>query len=936
MSKTIFQEYEDYLETYQREYGKKTVVLMEVGSFYEMYAVDNAKIDLYAIGDLLNIQVTRRNKAVLEVSRTNHLLAGFPSFCLDKFTNVLIDDGYTVVIVSQVSPPPKPQRGVTSVRSPGTRLENVKPHHNSYLMCIYIDEECSAAGASYVDISTGECHAFETANLDDLYRKLIIVAPEEVLFIAPCDIGDVLKRFTDVLAKSVVHVKSLSPQSEILNKHYQRQLLQTVYPRHGLLTVVEYIDMEHHPYALLSLIALLRFAFMHNERILAYIQRPNIESNNELVVSNNACLQLNIVGPGKNLLDTLNRCKTAIGRRAFKRRLLSPTTDIDKLRLMYDTIAHFLDDYVSIRVTLGDVGDMERAFRRIGMGTLHPMEFQAIDASMCKLSALMKYAFPMEWDVRVEATKHAVDMVRKAYVCLDITKAAKYNVDGLGSENIFCVGIFEDIDSISQDLARLCEDFTKLADTLNDAAGGPFFKVEKNERDGYHLSITTKRFEGFRSKCAEGTYASFGEGVLDMASLQSRPMSALKVSKVTHPLFKDHNEHITQLQEQLQERLKSEYTKLLSDIADACSQAFQDIVTFIADLDYATTNAANATDFCYSRPTIEAADAPFLNVKGLRHPVVERIQDNLMYVPNDVVLGGGGDGGSNGLLLYGVNASGKSCLMKSVGLALVMACAGMYVPCASMVFHPFRKIFTRIPGGDDISKGHSTFTNEISELRSILKHADSNSIVIGDELCCGTESVSAMAIVAAGIQTLFQRGSCFIFASHLHDLVDLPQIQSQRLRVFHLGVRHQEGKLIYDRVLKPGRGETVYGLEVCKALDLPCEFMELAQEVRHHILGVERNLVSSKKSRYNRRLFKGHVCGVCGVKAAQEVHHIHEQHKADKKGVIGSAFKKNALHNLVYLCEECHDNIHDGKVSVVGYKQTSHGRELMVLKNESN
>jgi DNA mismatch repair protein MutS len=318
-----------------------------------------------------------------------------------------------------------------------------------------------------------------------------------------------------------------------------------------------------------------------------------------------------------------------------------------------------------------------------------------------------------------------------------------------------------------------------------------------------------------------------------------------------------------------------------------------------------------------------------VDIQQLRHPIIERIQESVAYVPNDVQLG---CRGVDGLLLYGVNASGKSSLMKSVGLALIMACSGMYVPCAAMKFSPFSKIFTRIPSGDDMSRGHSTFTNEVSELRSILKNADSQSLVIGDELCSGTESVSGMAIVAAGIQTLVRRNAAFIFASHLHDLVDLPQLQSlSGLKVYHLSVLYDETskRLVYYRKLEPGRGNTLYGLEVCKALDLDPAFMELAQEIRHHVLKMESNIVSTKKSRYNSKLYKGYGCGVCGCTDVSEVHHIVEQNKADARGVIGGRFKKNALHNLVYLCKACHFKIHAEGLVVKGYVQTSEGRALL-------
>ena len=143
----------------------------------------------------------------------------------------------------------------------------------------------------------------------------------------------------------------------------------------------------------------------------------------------------------------------------------------------------------------------------------------------------------------------------------------------------------------------------------------------------------------------------------------------------------------------------------------------------------------------------------------LRHPLIEIFQTDIPYIPNDVDLN------ESGILLYGINSAGKSSYMKSVGVNLIMAQAGMFVASESFEYSPYDKIFTRIPGGDNLFKGQSTFVAEICELRSILKYSTNRSLIIGDELASGTESISAISIVAAGIKTLSERKSSFIFAT---------------------------------------------------------------------------------------------------------------------------------------------------------------------------
>ena len=155
------------------------------------------------------------------------------------------------------------------------------------------------------------------------------------------------------------------------------------------------------------------------------------------------------------------------------------------------------------------------------------------------------------------------------------------------------------------------------------------------------------------------------------------------------------------------------------------------------------------------------------------------------YIPNDITLG------ENGILLYGTNACGKSTLMKSIGLTLIMAQAGFFVPCKECVYSPYTQIFTRILNNDNIFKRQSSFAVEMSELRGILKRADNHSLVLGDEVCSGTETTSALSIVSAGLKTLSDLKCSFIFTSHLHQLMDIQIVKSlTTLQVFRLKIEY--------------------------------------------------------------------------------------------------------------------------------------------------
>ena len=280
------------------------------------------------------------------------------------------------------------------------------------------------------------------------------------------------------------------------------------------------------------------------------------------------------------------------------------------------------------------------------------------------------------------------------------------------------------------------------------------------------------------------------------------------------------------------------------------------------------------------------------------------------------------------MLLFGTNASGKSSLMKAIGINIIMAQSGMYVAASDFKFKPYTQLFTRINNNDNIFKGESSFAVEMSELRSILKRCDSKSLILGDELCSGTESVSAQSIFAASVLRLVAKNTNFIFATHLHELCRMDKIVTlENIDMFHLKVVYDPATetLIYDRKLEPGNGPAIYGLEVCKAMDMDPEFLEEAQEIRRQLLNQSKSILDTRKSHFNANVFVDD-CQVCQAKA-EDVHHIKFQCTADSNNMIGS-IKKDSESNLVPLCKKCHDQVHNGNLIIDGYLQTSEGITL--------
>jgi DNA mismatch repair protein MutS len=318
----------------------------------------------------------------------------------------------------------------------------------------------------------------------------------------------------------------------------------------------------------------------------------------------------------------------------------------------------------------------------------------------------------------------------------------------------------------------------------------------------------------------------------------------------------------------------------------------------------------------------------FLNATKLRHPLVEKILQKESYIPVDIHLGF--DHTQTGILLFSLNAAGKSVCMKAVGISIIMAQAGMFVPAENFTFSPFKKLFTRISGNDNIFKGKSSFAVEMSELNSILRRADSNSLVIGDEICHGTEHYSGGGIIAQSIITLAQKQIPFIFATHMHHLNKIKELNNlQNVQRYHFAVRVENDRVIYDRKLVKGQGESIYGIEVASAMGFGPEFIKNAKKYRNILLGQSNELFHDKSSKYNSSVFIN-SCEICNKKPNPntneylDTHHIKFQCTADDSGFINE-MHKNHRSNLVVLCKDCHQNVHSGKIIISGYKQSSNG-----------
>ena len=929
----LYDEYESYMKKYKEEFGEQTIVLYECGSFFEIYDDGQGLVNMKEISELLNIIVSRRNKAILEVSRNNFEMAGFPSHSLKKFISILLSNNYTIVMVTQTTPPPNPKRAVTEILSPGTSLD-INYTDSNNLMVIYFEENERykstgydvSIGCSIIDLSTGKSDVLETSSFgrdqsypyDEIHRIVSIYNPREVEVVsARCDHIS-MKVLTDHIdfGRACVHDKIGRIDKNIVNKSYQESTISSVFKNRGILSGIEYINLERKPIALISYVRMLQFVSIHNESIIQNIKKPGfIEEQNTLLLSYNAAQQLDIInsdisnssssGKKGSLLSILNNSKTAIGRRYFKKRLLNPYINVVDIVKYYDEVDGMsLEVMTEIREKLSKIYDIERLYRKCVLGLIQPQELSNLLCSIQTMGCITE-----------------VDILGYTARVLNLDKLILYNGDG----DIFVEGYNSTLSDYQNLLRSNTDHLHSVVASIFTTTG---FRLENTEKDGYFISSTSKRYNDL----SKGSQVS---RIVDGITYNLKDFTCKNLSssvKISHPRFDAINDDICMLKGKIAKVSESLYKTFISDFTNKFEDDIEKYISYIEKMDFLSTMRYNNHIFRLSRPEIKDSVESYVLAKGIRHLIIEQNQPGIKYVENDMNIG---TDDSKGMLLYGINSAGKSSLMKSIGIVVLMAQAGMYVPCESMTISPYKKIFTRIISSDDIFRGQSTFTKEIIELRNILQRSDANSLVIGDELCSGTESISALSIVSAGVVTLSKKLTSFVFATHLHDLVKVDDItELKNVKTCHLSVTYDEQRkvLVYDRKLKEGNGSTLYGIEVCKSLDLDKDFLDLANSIRHKMMN---NNLPPKKSIYNSQMYTNmKECSVCKTRSSEEVHHIHEQHKSDKDGYI-STFHKNSLFNLVSLCGKCHDDVHSGKITIHGFVQTSQGRELFVGANKN-
>jgi DNA mismatch repair protein MutS len=990
----LIKEYFDLTKKYCNEYGEKTILLMQVGAFFEVYGILDKKTNIISNSQILefsricDLAVVEKNVCV---GKDNVVMAGVKDMILEKNIKKIQEAGFTAVVYAQDENCKNTTRSLAGIFSPGTFFQEESTNLSNNITCIWVDlfenkflfkGKFVVVGIANIDIYTGKTSIFQfkepyinnPTTFDELERFISIYNPSEVIFISNLSDKEIdnIINYVDIKSHlihkintnncidkkdnlSTIRIKNCEKQT------YQREILNKFYKIHDF--DIFFQNFNENNIACQSFCFLLDFVYQHNPHLTNKISEPIFENcTDRLILANHSLKQLNVIddnnysGKYSSVSKMLNECLTPMGKRKFLYNFLNPTTNIEYLQREYNITEHLMDNNVKyhnfLKQKLSEIKDISKWERQIFLKKISPKAFCSLYNNILVIRDI--YDTVIQDNVISEYLKvYEVNINNIRDFCNLLLNFINTNIDFDLAKDLDQTQQFEinfikkmvdneldiksetikesedKLESIRLYFSGLIENKEKKGKTKST----DYVKIHETEKNNFSLVCTNRRCKLLEDALPTAKsfvklqYNSSYNNVVKEFDFKicKKDFEFHKQSAANNFIVDDQINNLCRNISHIKVSLKEIITNVFYKFVDqfgAFKEQIESIINFTTLIDIIYTKASIAKKYNYCKPKIVEADKSFISAKNLRHCLIEHLQTNELYVTNDISIGKPCDeknSSVDGILLYGTNAVGKTSFIRSLGISLIMAQSGLFVPCSEFVYMPYTYIFTRILGNDNIFKGLSTFAVEMSELRTILRLADKNSLVLGDELCSGTENTSAVSIFVAGIQKLHQTKSSFIFATHLHEIINYDEITSLESVVLkHMSVVYDRERdlLVYDRKLKDGPGNSMYGLEVCKSLKLPDDFLNAAFNIRMKYHPEEGSVLSLKTSHFNSKKVVN-ICEKCNKNVGKEVHHLQHQNEADENGIInkdGKVFHKNNVANLITLCEECHNEIHKKKV----------------------
>ena len=781
-----------------KEQNKDAIVMFRLGDFYEMF-FDDAMI----VSKELELALTGKNAG----ARERVPMCGVPFHSASGYIQKLVDNGHKVAIVEQLTDPGKKgivERGVVQIVTPGTIFdESMTKNKNNYIACMMIFDFVYTL--AFCDITTGE---FQVVNIDKkdhlLNNQLASMEVKEIVVKSDCTYN-----FND----------------SIMVSHYDNETFNE-----------KYRDIFHNIKDLKEIkvsTLLLNYLIETQKRDLEHLQMiEEINNQDFMTMDLYTKKSLELTENSKDhekygsLFWLLDMTKSAMGARLLKNYIDRPLLKKEAIEERLDIVEIFTQQFIqreSIKEILKEIYDLERLSSRIAFGNINARDLKWISSSLKVLPELKQQLYSFNEPLTDQLANQIIDLSH-------ITKLIDDAIIDNPPLTIKEGNIIKDHFNEELDELRYLRDHGKqwLVD----------FEQKEREKTGIkNLKVGYNRVFGY--------YIEVTKGSLDLVKDEfeyTRKQSLSNAERFITPELKDMESKILSAQDKIQKLEYVLFTQVRNEIKKEV-HLIQDVSKIIARVDVYQSLAMLASENSYVRPVFN--DQKIMDIKEGRHGVIEKVMGHGKYVPNDVSI----DENSPVVLITGPNMGGKSTYMRQVALIVIMAQIGSFVPAKYANLTIFDQIFTRIGASDDLISGQSTFMVEMLEANNALRFASEKSLILFDEIGRGTATFDGMAIAQAMIEYIASEIHCMtLFSTHYHELTFLED-KGLGIQNVHASARVDNDHLVFEYLIKKGRSNKSYGVNVAKLAKLPDEVINRANLVLETLEenNVEDRLIEEKQ-----------------------------------------------------------------------------------------
>ena len=786
-----------------------SILFFRLGDFYEMFA-DDAKL----ASKELDLTLTSRDKDPKKAPEEKVPMCGIPYHASEAYIARLIAKGYKVAICEQMEDPATAKglvkRDIIRVVTPGTVIDAacLDDKSSNFLCGIYMDSR--SAGVAFCDITTGKAHltAFSGKDrVEHVINELGRFSPAEAIL---NDGAYAERALVDVLReKFSCRVENGGERRFLLNeaeKNIRRQFGEEAQKRLP----------AGNPAAAMALGGLLNYLYETQKTDLSHINDLDYYEQGrfmELDLTARRNLELTETLRGKekkgSLLWVLDKTKTPMGARCLRSWLERPLLSVTAICKRNAAVAALVDNTIQreeLIAAMTGLGDMERLIGRIVYGTAGGRDMASLRAAIEKLPAVKGQLAALN-DPRLReltAEPHTLAALRPR-IAATICDEPPFSVREGG---FIRDGFNEEVDRLRHILKGGKSVMAEMEAKEKEATGIRTLKIGYNKVFGYYIEVSNS----FKDQVPE-TY------IRKQTLVNGERYITQELKDLEHEILTA-SERVVALEYEL-------FTALREEIS-AAAPRIQKTAAAVAEADALASFAAVAVRNNYCRPDVD--ESGVIEIKEGRHPVVERVLKDSLFVPNDTFMG---EKEGRVAIITGPNMAGKSTYMRQVALIVLMAQMGSFVPAKFAHIGVVDRIFTRIGASDDLSAGQSTFMVEMTEVSDILHHATKNSLLILDEIGRGTSTFDGMSIARAVLEYCADKkllGAKTLFATHYHELTELENTLPGTVN-YSIAVKARGEDIIFLRKIVPGGADRSYGIEVAKLAGLPDKVVQRAKAV---------------------------------------------------------------------------------------------------------